>query len=59
MAVTAKTLEMSSFTLYGGSDQEEIEYTPEERCNCVMNMEIQALERVENKAIDVHSTVLQ
>ena len=61
IAGTVKTLEMNSFTLYGGEDTEHIEYTPEEdRCNSVMmNMEDQALERVQNKEIDVHSMALQ
>ena len=60
-ARTLKTLETNSFTLYGGEDMEHIEYTPEEdRCNSVMmSMEGQALERVQNKEIDVHSMALQ
>ena len=56
-----KTLEVNCFTLCGGEDAEHIEYTPDEdRCNSVlMNMEGQALEHVENEAIDVHSIALQ
>ena len=56
-----RTLETASFTLYKNVDPERIEYTPEEmRCNdWMMQIEGEALERVQQEAIDAHSAALQ
>ena len=61
MATTLQTLETSSFTVYENVDSGKIEYTPEEiRCNdWMMQMEGEAMERVNQEAIDAHSTALQ
>ena len=61
MATTLGTLETSSFTVYEDEDPEKIEYIPEEmRCNdLMMQMEGETLERVQQEAIDAHSTALR
>ena len=55
------TLETAPFTVHKDVEPERIEYTPEEmRCNdLMMQIEGDALERVQWEAIDAHSAALQ
>ena len=55
------TLDTAYFTVHKDAEPERIEYTPEEmRCNdLMMQIEGEALERVQREAIDAHSAALQ